>query len=600
MASYKVSNVDDLDLIYSILRQRFPKQQIEITYDYNNKQYTVELTEKPFIDDPNVPLDMSIKVIYGDSVTGGTPLLLRDPERNLIHIETIDSIGCIWEDYPEFKMFDQSVRIDKQFTRTIYQVWTDKGWSNIKKVIRHKTNKQIYKVFTHTGFVEVTEDHSLLDDNILKITPLNCCANTKLLRCGSFPTNDEKYPIHLQYPAYEYGILFAKCEKLRVSSTILNSTICNIKAFFDGYLEVKRYNRECDTITIEGKLRASGLYYIMKVIGYNVSFTDYSDQEVVTLTYHKELLKLESNPNTIKKIVKGAAVTTAEYVYDLETDLGRFNAGVGDLVIANTDSIFVKCSFNRDDFDTNRIDTFKMATLCGDKLTDTIFDRPPIVLEFEKVFQPFILLTKKRYIGNKYEDMKDPFKLKGVDAKGIALTRRDYCQVVKNCYRDVIQTIMERQNEDGLKESITVFKKYIKQLDNFELDTKDLVVSSMLAKTYKTRPVHVILAEKLKERNEEVQVGDRIPYIYIESDDPKKAKSELGEDPEYARKHNLRYNRTCYLEQLAKPILGFMKIVLNEYPNLLDEIIAHVNTHLEKYGGKKLKPSDFKVEGFIE
>ena len=217
-------------------------------------------------------------------------------------------------------------------------------------------------------------------------------------------------------------------------------------------------------------------------------------------------------------------------------------------------------------------------------------------MEFEKVFQPFVLLTKKRYIANKYENTKDPFQLKGVDAKGIALTRRDYCKMVKNCYKDIIDTIMKVQTEKGLKQSINIFKEYIAKINNYDINVDDLVVSAMLAKTYKTKPVHVVLAEKLKERKEQVSVGDRIQYIFIETDDPTKKKSELGEDPVYAMKNGLKFNRTCYLEQLAKPILGFFAIVLKEYPHLLDDIIDHVNDHLVKFGGKKLKASDYKEE----
>ena len=118
----------------------------------------------------------------------------------------------------------------------------------------------------------------------------------------------------------------------------------------------------------------------------------------------------------------------------------------------------------------------------------------------------------------------------------------------------------------------------------------------MLASSYKTRPVHVQLAERLKQRKEEVQIGDRIPYIYIESDDPKQQKSELGEDPRYAIQNKLKYNRSCYLEQLAKPLLGFYKIVLKDREDLLDHIIDYTNDILVKCGGKSLKPSDFKID----
>ena len=102
--------------------------------------------------------------------------------------------------------------------------------------------------------------------------------------------------------------------------------------------------------------------------------------------------------------------------------------------------------------------------------------------------------------------------------------------------------------------------------------------------------------EKLKERKEEVQVGDRIPYIFIECSDSKIKKSELAEDPKYAELNGLKFNRLCYLEQLAKPILGFYRVVLKDNESLLDDTIDYVNRKITDYGGKKLRASDFKIE----
>jgi DNA polymerase elongation subunit (family B) len=119
------------------------------------------------------------------------------------------------------------------------------------------------------------------------------------------------------------------------------------------------------------------------------------------------------------------------------------------VVYGDTDSVFLRFKYNRDDFELNRRDTFRLATNCGDNLTENIFNRKPIELEFEKVFHPFVLLTKKRYIANKYENQKNPFELKCVDAKGIALTRRDYCPMVKKCYKQIIDTILNDKTSTG-------------------------------------------------------------------------------------------------------------------------------------------------------
>ena len=55
-------------------------------------------------------------------------------------------------------------------------------------------------------------------------------------------------------------------------------------------------------------------------------------------------------------------------------------------------------------------------------------------------------------------------------------------------------------------------------------------------------------------------------------------------------------NRSFYLEQLSKPILGFYKVVLKDKESLLDYVINYTNDKIIACGGKKLSPSDFKIE----
>jgi hypothetical protein len=601
---FKTNNINDLELLYSILREKHPNNQIEITFNYNKKEYLIKVTSKKFKNDPEVPVDINIEIVYGDSVTGDTPLLLRNPLSKLVSIKTIDSL-CnenSWNEYPEFKIMDTdtdtniSCRTNKQYGLTDYEVWSDSGWNPIKKVIRHKTNKKIYRITTQTGCVDVTEDHSLCSKNLEKLSPKDIndindiTINNNIELLHSFPNK------------------FNNCKPIReinFENTDINEDkhVILLNKFSDYLLNCSKDIKEkfCKTFykktffSFNSKLECAIMYYLLRNLNNDVNVGNYEN------TFNLQLsIPDPFKENKIKKIEFLRNTNHEEFVYDLETENGRFNAGIGQLVVYNTDSIFCKFNYNRNDFEKNRQDTFKLAEICGEKLTDEIFDRPPIVLEFEKVFHPFILLTKKRYIANKFEDMKDPFKLKGIDAKGIALTRRDYCKMVKNCYQNIIDTIMKIESyqnfEDNLEKSINIYKKYVEQIQNYEIPTEDLVVSAMLAKSYKTKPVHVNLAEKLKERKEEVSIGDRIPYIYIESNDPKKQKSELGEDPKYAKDNNLKFNRTCYLEQLGKPILSFFKVILKEKPEVLEELINYTNKKLELFGGKKFKLSDFKIE----
>lgn len=640
---FKVKNINDVETVYNILREQYPKKKINIIFNHNTKEYTINVTNEPYTQDPEVPVDLDIEVVYGDSVVDDTPIILRDRRTHCIIIKRISEISTKWENYPEFKMFDTSVRLEKEYALCDYQIWSDKDWSDIKKIIRHKTDKDIYRVMTYTGIVEVTEDHSLCNKKIEKVKPVDVEVGMELLH--SFPVNFYSNNFTLtKSKAFTYGQYFGNdlsiVEK-EIPDIILNGQIEEIVAFIEGIMTSNKYyynslRKEIRKIMVRGKLSTQGLYYILKKVGYNVLITlaDGMD-DVYILEFSSVIYQCEDKVKMIKKIGK---LDTTEYVYDIETENGRFNAGIGRMTIKNTDSIFIRFKYNREDFDKNRVDTFKLATLCGDNLTDIVFDRPPIVLEFEKVFNPFILLTKKRYIAKKYENMRDPFDLKGIDAKGIALTRRDYCLMVKKCYRKIIDTIMG--GEDGLKKSIDVFREYIDKIDNYDIEIDDLVISAQIGKDYsckncKTKVswvlkcenkigskicnelnpkgtsvckkcnnkikcvhafslAHINLAQRMLSRNEEVTVGDRLAYVYVENDDPKAAKNEMAEDPKYMIKNGLKLNRMCYLEQVAKPILGLYRVCLEN--DDLDEIIEYVNEKMVIYGGKKLKPSDYKID----
>lgn len=113
-----------------------------------------------------------------DSVTEDTPLLLKNNNEQY-EIRTIDNIN----------ISDWKNENGKETSTTDFQVWTDKGWTKIVRVIRHKVNKKIYRVLTHTGVVDVTEDHSLLSKDGTEIEPKKCKINDELLH--SYPNFED-------------------------------------------------------------------------------------------------------------------------------------------------------------------------------------------------------------------------------------------------------------------------------------------------------------------------------------------------------------------------------------------------------------------------
>jgi hypothetical protein len=113
------------------------------------------------------------KVRYGDSVTPDTPLLIR--QNGQVKTTRIDSLVDIYE-----------LRDDgKEIAEIDAEVWTESGFTPIQQIVRHKTTKNIHRVLTHTGVVDVTEDHSLLLKNKEMIKPSEVCLGTELLHGNS-------------------------------------------------------------------------------------------------------------------------------------------------------------------------------------------------------------------------------------------------------------------------------------------------------------------------------------------------------------------------------------------------------------------------------
>ena len=70
----------------------------------------------------------------------------------------------------------------------------------------------------------------------------------------------------------------------------------------------------------------------------------------------------------------------------------------------------------------------------------------PHDLEYEKTYWPFLILTKKRYVGNKYEFNPDKYKQ---DCMGIVLKRRDNAPIVKEVCGGIINCLIN--DRDPLK-----------------------------------------------------------------------------------------------------------------------------------------------------
>ena len=84
---------------------------------------------------------------------------------------------------------------------------------------------------------------------------------------------------------------------------------------------------------------ALGLYAILRSLGYHVSVGTRVDKpHMYRVRWTRQTLR--KSATTVKSVV-ALPSDDEQYVYDLTTDNGHFHAGVGQMVVHNTDSVMI-------------------------------------------------------------------------------------------------------------------------------------------------------------------------------------------------------------------------------------------------------------------
>lgn len=257
------------------------------------------------------------------------------------------------------------------------------------------------------------------------------------------------------------------------------------------------------------------------------------------------------------------------------------------VIYGDTDSVMVK--FDGVGSDISKCG--KLAQEAADHVTEEFALRgyPDMILEFEKIFYPYLLLKKKRYIGLKYEPDGDDMMCKGIDAKGVETERKDTLPFLKTIYMDVRNELM--YNRDAVA-AYRALEKHLWRLIRDEVPFAQLTMSKGLKSSYAdwSTQVQCCVNEKKRKREpgSESAVGDRVWYVIVNG--PDKAKTtELAEDPDYAKKNGLKLNRLWYFEHaIQRPMTSlFSHIKKVDADKLFDTVIAELKR--EKVGGTSLR-----------
>jgi hypothetical protein len=239
-----------------------------------------------------------------------------------------------------------------------------------------------------------------------------------------------------------------------------------------------------------------------------------------------------------------------------------------DVIYGDTDSIF--CKFPLKDEEGNIVlgkDALPYAIKIGKQVEKEIAKimPKPQKLNYEKSLYPFILLSKKRYVGNLYETDINSFKQKSM---GIVLKRRDNAHIVKKIYGGVIDIILQKQD---LRESIEFLDEELKDLVDGKTCINELVITKSIKASYKdpSKIAHKVLADRIGARDPGNRpcVNERIPFIYIKTNNPNSLQGDRIENPEYIKENNLIPDYLHYItNQIMKPILQLYALCLDQLP----------------------------------
>jgi DNA polymerase elongation subunit (family B) len=189
--------------------------------------------------------------------------------------------------------------------------------------------------------------------------------------------------------------------------------------------------------------------------------------------------------------------------------------------------------------------------------------KAPMFLEYEKTLMPFILLSKKRYVGMLYEDDPNKCYLKYM---GLSIKRRDSCDYLKDVYGDILNILMKDNNIEG---AIKYLEKSLLNLIEGNVPMDKLTITKALKSYYKNpnQIGHNVLANRIGQRDpgNKPKPGDRMKFVFIVNNNPKALMGDKIETPEYIIENKLQIDYTHYItNQLMKPLQQLFGLALEQ------------------------------------
>ena len=639
------------------------------------------------------PVRTKAEYVYGDSVANYTPVYVR-VAGDKIDICTIEELGAKYGSSDGWQPCIEPGKQEKEvWELNGIETWSEKGWTRLHRVIRHKLapHKKMMRVLTHTGCVDVTDDHSLILHAGKEISPKDVEIGTELLHhniplpsiidnkvsieearvmgfffgdgsCGeyncasgrkhSWALNNASLDVinkyvslcEIAYPQFhwvfmdtlkssgvykisprcsEYGSIAQFVQDYRhhmyngyakvIPIEIMQGSQEIRQAFWDGLYDADGDKDVKGYIRIDQKTQISAAYicWLASSLGWKTSINTRSDKQMIyRITLTNKIQR--KNPIAVKKLYE---IDYAGYVYDLTTENHHFAAGVGNIIVHNTDSVFF--TFNLENPNTGEKIvgkpalemTIEIAQDAADLCTQ--FLKPPMELTYEKTLMPFILLSKKRYVGMLYETDPNKGKLKYM---GLSLKRRDSCDYLKDVYGQILNILMK---ENSIQKAIDYLEGALSELVRGTVPMDKLTITKALRGDYKNpqQIAHRVLADRIGQRDpgNKPKPGDRMKFVHIVNDTKKALQGDKIETPEYIIANQIPVDYVFYItNQLMKPLnqlfgLALEQIWRNKGKHMLiknfkkdmQKLNDELDGDIEKFMKKKEKYCSEKIKALL-
>jgi DNA polymerase elongation subunit (family B) len=215
-----------------------------------------------------------------------------------------------------------------------------------------------------------------------------------------------------------------------------------------------------------------------------------------------------------------------------------------EVIYGDTDSLMIKLPGR----------TVAQAFTLGREIAQTInsHNPPPIEILLEKVYCPFISITKKHYSGLKYESpTSEPY----LESKGLEAIRRDSCQAASIMQEKVLNLLFRTKD---LYQVYHYLSRQWNKITSGQVRLRDFIIyKKVMMGSYKVLPHAAIVTERNieKDRMATPHFGERVGYV-VASAPPGAAVKESVVSPEEFMSKGLSLHYEYYINNQILPVLG--------------------------------------------